>query len=50
MQLKTLDFEGFLLLPYPYLSVDNSAPLTKKERFRERGKETREREREMQRL
>ena len=36
LQPKTLDFESFLLLYYPYSSADNSSPLTKKERCCER--------------
>jgi hypothetical protein len=45
LQPKTLDFEGFFLLPYPYPFADNSSPLTKKERCCEKDKEARERKR-----
>jgi hypothetical protein len=50
LQPKTLDFEGFLFFPYPYLSADNSSPLMEKEKCCEREKEAWERERETERL
>ena len=49
LQSKTLDFEGFLILPYPYLTVDNSSPLTEKERCYERERKKHKKEKKSRR-